>query len=137
MNETKNAHVGGEWLSNHFYVGGKLPSLNEYINACRSHWAVGAKMKKNVQKHIIACIRNDEYAEVCRPTTRPCIIHFTWFERTKRRDADNIASGKKFLLDAMQEAGILPNDNRKFVKGFTDEIIDADIDGVMVEIEEI
>lgn len=119
---------------NGFHIPHKLPSLNEYQLACRSHWAVGAKMKKGVQRQIRTCI---QHANALQPVNGACIVHFTWFEKTKRRDADNIASAKKYILDAMQEAGILPNDSRKYVKGFTDEIVDADFDAVSVQIEEI
>lgn len=122
---------------NGFNIPHKLPSLNEYQFACRSHWAVGAKMKKDAQRQICACIHRATAKGDLYPVECPCVVHFVWYEKTKRRDADNIASAKKYILDAMQETGILPNDNRKYVKGFTDKIVDADFDGVRVEIEEL
>lgn len=122
---------------NGFNIPHKLPSLNEYQLACRSHWAVGAKMKKSVQRQIRACIQQATAKQELRPVEGACVVHFIWYEKTKRRDADNIASAKKYILDAMQEAGVLPNDNRKFVKGFTDKIIDATFDGVRVDIEDV
>ena len=122
---------------NGFNIPYKLPSLNEYQLACRSHWAVGAKMKKDVQQEICESIHKAIAKGALRPVKGACIVHFVWYEKTKRRDADNIASAKKYILDAMQETGILPNDNRKYVKGFTDKIIDATFDGVHVDIEDV
>ena len=57
--------------------------------------------------------------------------------KTRRRDADNIASAKKYILDAMQHMNVIPNDNRKIVTGFTDEIIDDTSDYVEVNIIEL
>ena len=53
--------------------------------------------------------------------TKPVKIAFRWIEPNARRDIDNCAFGKKFILDALQEAGKLPNDNRNYVRGFSDE----------------
>ena len=47
-------------------------------------------------------------------------IHFHWIEENKRRDYDNIAFAKKFILDALVKSGKLEDDNRKCVTGFTD-----------------
>ena len=65
------------------------------------------------------------------------MLRFEWHERTKKRDADNIASAKKFILDAHVKMQVLPDDSRKYVKGFTDVIIDDKFDFVVVELIEI
>ena len=39
-------------MDNYFIVYDKLPSLNEYINACRRNPFVGASFKKKVDKII-------------------------------------------------------------------------------------
>lgn len=62
------------------------------------------------------------------------MLRFEWHERTKKRDADNIASAKKFILDALVKMRVLPDDSRKFVKGFTDVIVDDKEDFVIVEL---
>ena len=93
----------------------KVPSLNEYIEACRRNKYAAANMKKYTEAEIITYLRR-------LPTfDKPVYIHFRWIEKNKRRDCDNIAAGKKFILDAMVKAGILKDDGRKYVKGFTDE----------------
>lgn len=48
-------------------------------------------------------------------------IRIVWTVRTKH-DPDNIYSQVKYLLDGMVAAGLLPNDNRKFVRNIANEI---------------
>lgn len=65
------------------------------------------------------------------------IVRFEWHERTKKRDADNIASAKKFILDALVKSRVLEDDSRKYVKGFYDVIVDDKEDFVVVELIEL
>lgn len=65
------------------------------------------------------------------------MVRFEWHERTKKRDADNIASAKKFVLDALVKSGVLEDDSRKYVKGFYDNIVDDKEDFVIVELVEV
>jgi Holliday junction resolvase RusA-like endonuclease len=65
------------------------------------------------------------------------MVRFEWHERTKKRDADNIASAKKFILDALVNMRVLEDDSRKYVKGFYDVIVDDKTDFVKVELIDI
>lgn len=121
---------------NSFIIRAKLPSLNDYILACRANRYKGAAFKHDVEELIGWNIKQALVKKTLYPTEEPIIINFAWHEKTKRRDADNIASAKKFVLDAMQKQGIIPNDNRKYIKGFTDIIIDDKEDYVEVELVE-
>lgn len=121
----------------YFTIEDKLPSLNDYVKECRINKYSGAKFKQEIEKLISLYINNAKVKKTIQPTNKPIIVHFEWHEKTKRRDADNIASAKKFILDAMQTSGIIPNDNRKYVTGFTDHIIDDTKDYVVVTIEEV
>lgn len=110
-------------------IKGKFPSLNEYIAACNVSPQVGAKMKRETERDIIYQLaRLDKI-------TSPVIIRFEWHEKTKRRDKDNVAFAKKFVLDAMQAAGKLPNDNNHFIAGFADDFVYRDWQGVKITIE--
>lgn len=111
-------------------IKGKLPSLNEYIRACRSNPRAGARMKRETEELIIIQLGR------LRPITAPVILHFVWHEETRRRDKDNVAAGKKFALDAMQKAGKLPDDGNRYITGFTDSFIYGDGYGVTITIEE-
>ena len=132
----KKVHtIGGNM--NGFIIPTKLPSLNEYQNACRVNRYAGAKFKKETETVIELSILKAMKAGNLRPPNPPVRIAFVWHEKTRRRDADNIASAKKYILDAMQHMNVIPNDNRKVVKGFTDEIVDDTSDYVEVNIIEL
>ena len=112
----------------------KLPSLNEYINACRSNRYAGSSMKKKYEElialYLVKVMKHD----------KPVKIRFTWEEGNKRRDYDNICGGgRKFILDALVKTGKLKNDNRNWVVGFEDRFTYS-TDGtwsVTLEIEEV
>ena len=108
----------------------KLPSLNDYINAERTNKFMGAKMKRNTQDGITWFITKLPRFD------KPVKIHFHWIEKTSRRDLDNIAFAKKFILDALVETGKLPDDSQKYVKGFTDTFEKGKENEVIVTIEE-
>lgn len=108
----------------------KLPSLNQYINECRKNRYAGANMKINVENDIIYFINKLPRYE------KPIKIHFHWIEENKKRDLDNVCFAKKFILDSMVKAGKLKNDNRNYVKGFTDTFEYGETSKVILEIEE-
>ena len=108
----------------------KLPSCNQYINECRRNRYAGAKMKKEIQEQI------GIYIKQIPKIDKPVKINFTWVEDNKKRDLDGICFAKKFILDALVQAGVLADDNRKIVTNFTDSFEYADKSKVIVELEE-
>ena len=68
---------------------------------------------------------------------KPIHITFTWIEANKKRDLDNVAFAKKFILDAMVKYKKLKDDNRKFVTGFTDKFMYSKENKVILDIEEV
>jgi len=115
-------------------IFGELTSLNEYINAERSNRFIGAKLKKeNTENVQMQCLSDENRKQ--EPIEKPCLINFRWFTKNKKKDPDNISSaGRKFILDGLVKSGILKDDTRKFVKGFTDNF-EIDVDQPRVEIE--
>ena len=106
-----------------FVIQGRLPTLNEYINANRTplknhKGTMGALMKKDADNVCALFIK----ASNLKAVTSPQFIEFEWHFNT-RHDLDNIAFAKKFILDALQECKILQNDNQKYVVGFSDRFI--------------
>lgn len=68
----------------------------------------------------------------------PVSLKFSWFEPNKKRDKDNIASAKKFILDALVKCNILKNDGWKEIESFEDVFfIDKDNPRVEVDILEM
>ena len=122
---------------NGFIIKQKLPSLNDYTAACRANKYVGAKFKQEVEEVIGWAIKQALTSKSLRKPSGAVLVRFEWHERTKKRDADNIASAKKFILDALVKMRVLPDDSRKFVKGFYDVIVDDKEDFVKVELVEI
>ena len=109
----------------------KFPSLNEYVNECRKNKFAGAKMKKQIQEDISWFITRLPVFD------NPVIINFTWVEGNKRRDLDNIAFAKKFILDTLVDWGKLRDDNRKIVTAFRDNFAYGDDWKVILDIEEV
>jgi len=117
-----------------FEIDKRLMGLNEYTAYNRANKYIGAKAKKNEQAYIIWCIR-EQLGNI--QINRPVVGHFTWIEENKRRDLDNICFAKKFILDALVNAGVLADDNRKIVTNFTDSFGYSNKSRVIVELEEI
>ena len=109
----------------------KIPSLNDYIRACRSNAYLASKFKKDLEEEI------GIYVMQLPKFEKPIKIHFHWIEGTKRRDFDNVAAGKKFILDAMVKQGRLKDDNRRFVTAFTDTFSYGNATKVILTIEEL
>ena len=116
---------------NRVEIAMKLPSLNDYVNVCRSNRYKSSKMKRNLEADIGMFIgKLPKY-------TKPVKIHFHWVEANRRRDLDNIAFAKKFILDAMVKRRKLNDDSSKWVVGFTDTFEYGDETKVILEIEEV
>ena len=118
-----------------FLIQQKIPSMNEVIEANRRNKYAGAKLKRETEEMIGLYINIARRQGKIRPVNTPVIIRIEWHEKTKRRDVDNIQSGQKFILDALQKQGILVNDNRRYVKQVYHEIVDDAEDFVEVIIE--
>ena len=95
----------------------KLPSLNDYVKVCRSNQFMAGSYVKKIEKEIGQYLKDLPHFE------NRISIDFHWVEENRKRDPDNIASAKKFILDAMQKEGIIKNDNWKCINteiGFHD-----------------
>lgn len=108
----------------------KLPSLNEYINECRGNRFKANAYKKSIQDQIgWNLIRVQKFKN-------PVWLHFHWIEANRKRDLDNIASAKKFILDEMVEMGILQGDGWRYIRGFDDTFEVGDEYKVILYIDE-
>lgn len=114
-----------------FTIPGRLPGLNDYTKANRTHVHVGSKMKRDAEALVT------QYLPAYRVKSYPVVIHILWVEKDDRRDPDNVAFAVKFILDAMVTAGVLVGDGRKHIAGIRHEVItDKAAPRVTVEIEE-
>lgn len=66
-------------------------------------------------------------------------IDFVWVEKNMKRDKDNIAFAKKFILDALQDLEVIDNDGWKEIGNFSDKCLvdrnDPHVDVYLKEVE--
>ena len=110
-----------------FTIHGRLPSLNEVIGANRANKYGGASLKKQAEALILPQLPRVTQSGKCHVT-------FRWHCPNTRRDPDNIASAQKFILDAMQSAGIIDNDGWRQVASLNHTFTVAGTDYVEVEL---
>ena len=107
-----------------FTVQGQMPSLNELIHAAMKQkrgYSPYNKMKKEMQEIVITGINESSQLPCLKPVFTRVHIIFTYYEKNKRRDPDNIAAGAhKFILDAMVDQEMIKNDTGEFVDSWTD-----------------
>lgn len=99
-----------------FRINGRLDGLNEYTAANRSNRFAGGKMKNKNETIVRIAIAEANCEKV---KNYPCRVVFNWNDNG-RRDIDNVAFSKKFILDALQKMEIIENDNRKCITSLQD-----------------
>lgn len=98
-----------------FTIHGTFPSFNEYVNAQRSRNVYFANhMKQELTDMVTDAILCTKVVEDINPKT-PIAIGIDWYEPNARRDIDNISYAKKFILDGMVRANVIPDDSQKYV----------------------
>lgn len=110
------------------YIEHKFTTLNEYVNAERSNKYIGAKIKREQTDIAYYSLLGT------KPIQTPTRLKFTWYCANKRSDLDNICFAKKYILDGMVKAGIIPNDNMRHIIGFEDILIFSDKWAVGMEV---
>jgi hypothetical protein len=111
---------------------GELTDLNTYIQTERSNKFAAAQIKKDMTD---ICTL---YAKQLKPIKSKVKLIFTWYCRNQKKDPDNIAFAKKFILDGFVKAKIIENDGWKQIAGFEDYFeIDTDRPRVEIELKEV
>ena len=98
-------------------IPGILPNLNDYIKALNSNRFRGATMKRQAEELIGYCIMDQVKA---LETLQEVYLEFRWIEPNRKRDPDNVAFAKKFILDALVTHEVIQNDGWKTIQGFRD-----------------
>ena len=116
-----------------FTIQDTLTGLNEYTNACRGNKFQGAMIKA------AEGLRIKYYARALKGLNLKRVeLQFNWYEKNKRRDLDNVAFAKKFILDALQDLSVIENDGWKNIAGFEDKFfIDKTNPRVEVVLKEV
>lgn len=114
-------------------IPGELADLNAFIKATNNS-RYGGNNIKQVETDRVAYTVKKYYP--WPEEDYPVHIMFRWYTKNTRKDIDNVAFAKKFVLDGLVRGGIILDDRRKYVSGFTDTFcIDKDNPRVDVSIE--
>ena len=116
-------------MSDTIYIPIKFPGLNEMIAAAKKHYHQYSSMKKEFTEAVAW------HVKAKNPRQRnEVFIELTWYEKTAKRDPDNISAAKKFVFDGLVQAGVIPDDTKKHILGWKETVIykDGDKQGVMV-----
>jgi Holliday junction resolvase RusA-like endonuclease len=100
-----------------------LPTLNEVVAASKAHWSRYARSKRSSTTMVEALARSERI----KPITGPVRLSFQWYPKDRRIDLDNLAAGGcKGICDGLVQAGVLPDDSQKWVRGLAHELHDPD-----------
>ena len=117
-----------------FEIPGRLPVLNEIIDAAKHgmyKYQPYAKMKETYTNMVAWLAKK-------LPTYERVALIITWYEPNRHRDPDNIMAGQKFILDGLVQAGTIPNDGQRHIKGIIHRFaVDRKNPRVEVEIVDI
>lgn len=103
-------------------IEGTMPDLNEVIDEAKIHWSRYYKLKKTWTDIVAWSCLSQRI-----PHFENLILIVSWIEPNRRKDPDNIAFAKKFILDGLVSAKVIDNDGWNHVLGWTDEfIVDKD-----------
>ena len=111
-------------------IHGELTDLNTYVRAERGNKYAGASLKEKDTNRVYWECKSQKLKRIDSPVFVSC----TWFCKNKKKDLDNIAFGKKFLLDGLVKAGVLSDDGWDEIRGFRDAFV-VDKDNPRVEVE--
>lgn len=114
-------------------IPGTMPGLNDFMREANRSRYDGARMKRRETERARLCAMGLPYFP-----GRVRVL-FTWVERDRRRDPDNVAFAKKFVFDGLVAAGVIQNDSPRYVAGFEDRFAvdprDPRVEVVVVDAE--
>ena len=99
-------------------IYGQLTDFNKHEKAARGHWRTAAKIKKAETNRVAKeCLLIENKHEELK---YPIDLNFYWYCKDKKIDKDNLAFAKKYILDGMVAAGVIPNDTWEYIGDFSD-----------------
>ena len=102
-----------------FTITGRLPGINDYVNAERAHRLKGNRMKRDSEDDVITAILIRGLKSHRLKT--PVKIEYKFVEKDRRRDKDNISGfAHKVVQDALVKTGLLNNDGWDEIDSYAD-----------------
>jgi hypothetical protein len=125
-----------------FFVPGPLPGLNDIIDASKTGFFARGKRSKRMFEYTLMARRwtkavGDHIyigAKGDVPEFDYVQIVFKWLEKNKKRDPDNIAASRKFILDGMVKVGLIPTDGWRHIHSWDDYFMVSADPGVFVSV---
>jgi hypothetical protein len=113
-----------------FFIPGEFTTLNQHIAAANANRNLAAKIKREETGRVRFCA-----VDVPPIEEYPVDLYLIWYRANRKSDPDNIAFAIKYILDGLQDAGVMKQDTWECVRSITHEFrIDKDAPGVAVTI---
>ena len=110
---------------------GRLPGLNEIIDAAKRSPYEYAKMKDRYTSEIGWLAKK-------LPRYERVNITITWYEPNRRRDPDNVSGGQKFILDGLVAGGAIRDDSQRYINSITHRFeVDRENPRIEIEVQEV
>lgn len=120
-------------MTGHLNIQGTMPGLNDFLAAVNRHRLMGNKMKQEQTERVAWAAKSQ-----LPVFTRKINLTIVYREATRKRDKDNIAFAKKFILDGLVAAGRIPNDTWAWIGDWSEGfVVDAKDPGITVIINEV
>lgn len=118
-----------------FVIPGRLAGLNDFIGAANCNRHKYNALKRAEQDRVILFCRTSQI----KPVDKTINLAINCYEPNMKRDKSNVRSGaEKIIEDALQDAGIIKNDNwAGIAETRTNVYLDRENPRVIVFIEEV
>lgn len=97
----------------------EMPTLNQYIDACRRNRYSAASLKRKVEQGLCLEFMKARVGKFDQSLD----LGYVWYCRNMKTDKSNIAFCAKFVEDAMVKVGIIPNDGWKHIGSFSHDFM--------------
>lgn len=102
-----------------FTIQGELTDFNTFDKKARTHKFQASAIKRDETNRVAWECKKTPF----KPITKfPVDITFVWYCKDRRRDKDNIIFAKKFILDGLVKAGVIPDDGWNEIGDITDVV---------------
>lgn len=109
----------GRWV---LTVPGRFPGLNDYVDACKNPRG-RARVKRECDEMVAWAVMSSDVPRLKPPVK----VTVDCYEPNRRRDKDNVhAMARKFVLDGLQAAGVIGNDNWDWIPELTGGSVQLD-----------
>ena len=124
-------------------LNGTMPNLNDYLHGERiairkngKFTTKGNAMKQEYQRKVVSAVRSQLRGI---HINKPVKIYYTFYEKNRKRDLDNISAfAHKVIQDGLVKGGLLANDGWKNIVGFSDDFyVDKDNPRIEILIREV